>query len=276
MTHFSIPSADGTELFARHWSVDSPKAVMALVHGFGEHSGRYAHMAAHLNANDIAVVAVDLRGHGKTPGKRGVIRNYDDFRADIAALMESATGFYPDTPLILYGHSMGGGIVLDYGLGHQDDLPIIASAPLITLTQPLAAPLRLIIKIMGVLNPNGSMKQPIDGTKISNLASEQEAYMADPLNHGTMGFRLGHAIIKTGETIAKQAATWDRPLLLLHSKADQLTGFDGSSDFAKAAKRTAFHAFESPQHEMHNDASRDEVYTRMTDFILTHTQTKIS
>jgi len=71
-------------------------------------------MAAHLNANDIAVVAVDLRGHGKTLGKRGVIRHYDDFRADIAALMESATGFYPDAPLILYGHSMGGGIVLDY------------------------------------------------------------------------------------------------------------------------------------------------------------------
>ena len=72
MKDFTTPSADGTELFGRHWALETPEAVMALVHGFGEHCGRYEHMAAHLNANGIAVVALDLHGHGKTPGKPSV------------------------------------------------------------------------------------------------------------------------------------------------------------------------------------------------------------
>ncbi len=276
MIEFATASADGTALFGRHWPVDAPKAVMALIHGFGEHCGRYAHMAAHLNASGIAVVALDLHGHGKTDGKRGVINSYDDFRADVAALLSKTNALYPQTPHILYGHSMGGGIVLDYGLSHPDTLPIIASAPLITLTQPVPKPLRIIAKLVGKLNPSGAMKQPIDGTKVSGLPDEQEAYMADPLNHGTLGFRLAEAMVSTGETIAARAADWDRPLLLLHSKGDQLTGFAGSADFAKTAKQVAFHAFETSQHEMHNDAPRGEVYTLMTDFILKHADPKLS
>jgi len=162
MINFTTASKDGTDLAGRHWPVDAPKAVVSLVHGFGEHCGRYAHMAAHLNASDIAVVALDLHGHGKTAGKRGVIRGYDNFRADLAALLTKTQSLYPQTPHILYGHSMGGGIVLDFGLSHSDDLPIIASAPLIILTTPVPKPLRMIAKLMGKLNPAGAMKQPID------------------------------------------------------------------------------------------------------------------
>jgi alpha-beta hydrolase superfamily lysophospholipase len=276
MIKFTTPSTDGTDLFGRHWPANAPKAVMALIHGFGEHCGRYAHMAAHLNASGIAVVALDLHGHGKTAGKRGVISGYDDFRADVAALLKETARLYPETPQILYGHSMGGGIVLDYGLSNPNSLPIIASAPLITLSQPVPKPLRMIAKIMGKLHSTGAMKQPIDGTKVSGLREEQEAYMADPLNHGTLGFRLAEAMMITGESIAARAAEWDRPLLLLHSKADQLTGFGGSDDFAKAAKQVSFHAFETSQHEMHNDAPRSEIYTLMTDFILKHADPRIS
>lgn len=274
MIEFTTPSADGTDLPGRHWPVETPQAVMALVHGFGEHSGRYAHMAAHLNAKGIAVVTLDLHGHGRTPGKRGVIKSYDDFRADLAALLKMSRSLYPKTAHILYGHSMGGAIVLDHGLNHQDGLPIIASAPLITLTEPVGKPLRMIAKLMGLLHPTGVMKQPIDGTKVSGLRAEQDTYMADPLNHGTMGFRLGEAMVSTGENIAARAAQWDRPLLLFHSKADQLTGYDGSAAFAKAAKQVSFHTYETSQHEMHNDAPRGEVYALMTDFILKYSKAK--
>ena len=265
---FTTGSKDGTELFGRHWAVDAPVAVLSLVHGFGEHCGRYDHMAAHLNANGIAVVALDLHGHGKTPGKRGVIRDYDDFRADLAALLKETKRLYPETPHILYGHSMGGAIVMDHGLVQQDGLPIIASAPLIALTDTPPKALRVIAKVLGKLSPTGAMKQPIDGTKISNFPAEQEAYMADPLNHGTLGFRLAEAMVSTGENIAVKANAWHRPLLLLHSKADQLTSFDASAAFVRDARQVSFHPFETSQHEMHNDAPRDEVYALMIDFIL--------
>ena len=245
---------------------------MALVHGFGEHSGRYEHMAAHLNANGIAVVAVDLHGHGKTSGRRGVIQNYDEFRADLSALFKAAQDLYPDVPLTLYGHSMGGGIVMNYGVESTGLVPIISSAPFIRPAAPIPNPLEIFVRLMARLRPRSSISQPIDGGKISNLPEEQSAYLNNPLCHGTMGFRLAKAMVETGETIAANAENWDRPLLLLHSKADQLTSYKASADFAENAKQVEFHGFETVQHEMHNDASRDKVYALMIDFILRQTE----
>lgn len=271
MIEFSGTSADGTELFGRHWPVKTPKSVMALVHGFGEYSGRYDNMATYLNSKDIAVSALDFRGHGKSGGKRGVVKSYDDFRNDLDVLLAETQRHYPDVKRVLYGHSMGGGIVLDYGLRTSGNTPIIASAPLITLTEPIPRALRAFAKLMGKIMPSGAMAQPIDGTKISNLPAEQALYLNDPLNHGQLGFRLAEAMVSTGERLARDANKWNRPLLLLHSKADQLTGFDGSAEFAKQAAQVKFHAFETSQHEMHNDAPREDVYALMSDFILRQT-----
>lgn len=270
MIEFSAVSADGTKLSGRHWPVEAPKAVMPLVHGFGEHCGRYDPMARYLNSQDIAVVTLDFRGHGKSEGRRGVVKSYEEFREDLAALLEKTRALYPDTPQVLYGHSMGGGIVLDHGSRGLDARPIIASAPFIILAAPIPSALRAIVKFLGKLMPNGAMSQPIDGTKISNLEAEQTLYLKDPLNHGKLGFRLAQAMVETGERLSGDAKHWDRPLLLLHSKADQLTGFRGSEDFAREAKQTEFHPFETHQHEMHNDLCREEVYTLMSDFILKH------
>ena len=270
MIDYSTASADGTKLIGRHWPVENPKAVMTLVHGFGEHCGRYGHMAEHFNNQNIAVVSLDLRGHGKSEGRRGVIKSYDEFREDIAALLKKTQALYPRTPQVLYGHSMGGGIVLDHGSRNQDVLPIIASAPFITLADPVPGALEFIVKLMGRLLPKGAMSQPIDGTKISNLQDEQRLYMADPLNHGKLGFRLAEAMVTTGERLIQAAKNWDQPLLLMHSKADQLTSFQASENFAREAKQTEFHAFETHQHEMHNDLCRAEVYALMSEFILKH------
>lgn len=270
MSDVSLISADGTQLFGRHWPTENPKAVMALVHGFGEHCGRYANMAAHLNAQGIAVVGLDMRGHGKSAGKRGVVKSYEDFRNDLDALLTHTRALYPGAPVVLYGHSMGGGIVLDHGARNPSALPIIASAPFIRLTDPIPGALRAFIKFMGRVWPAGAISQPIDGTKISNLGEEQTLYIEDSLNHGTLGFRLAEAMVATGERLSADAKNWDRPLLLLHSHADQLTSFQASADFAQAARQVAFHPFEASQHEMHNDAPRPEVYGLMSDFILKH------
>ena len=274
MTPFTTPSADGTELAGRHWPKDTPKAVMALVHGFGEHSGRYWQMAEHLNANEIAVVALDLHGHGNTPGRRGGIKNYEDFRADLAALLAMTRQHYPETPLVLYGHSMGGGIVLDYGLHMKDSLPTIASAPLILLTTPVPKILRFLVKVLAKVHPKGSLTTPIDSTRITNLPEEQVKHGEDELRHGTMSYPLAVDIVEVGKVIAAQAASWDQPLLLMHSKADQLTSFEASKKFSEAAKQTEFHGFETSQHEMHNDAPRDKVYALMTEFILRQANNK--
>jgi len=266
-----IQTSDGAALYCHHWAVDHPKAVMTLVHGFGEHGGRYEHMAAYLNTCGIAVVSADFRGHGQTEGSRGVVRDYDVFRADLAALLDQTRTLYPQAPHLLFGHSMGGGIVLDYGFNPATDIrAIIASAPLIALTEPPSTVVRGIAKLIGTCFPKAAMEQPIDGKKISSIPEEQKRYEADAYCHGRLGFRLARAMVEAGENIATRAEQWDTPLLLFHSPKDQLTAYQASKDFAARAKQVRFQTIHASEHEMHNDVTRDQVYTMISDFVLEH------
>jgi len=107
LTDFTESSADGTVLRGVIFDPPkAPKAVMSLVHGFGEHCGRYTPMADYLRDQDIAVVALDLRGHGRSEGKRGVCRDYGHLRADVSVLVKQSEQVFPDIPHILYGHSV--------------------------------------------------------------------------------------------------------------------------------------------------------------------------
>ncbi|GLQ21069.1 alpha/beta hydrolase [Algimonas porphyrae] len=264
---FQLTAADGTRLSARHWAAQTPHAALALIHGFGEHSGRYGDMGQHLAANGIDVFAVDLRGHGKSDGKRGVIRSFDDFRADIAALLDHAHSQRKSGPLILFGHSMGGGIVLDHGLRPDPGVDgIIASAPLIAPSEPVKGVQRSLVTGMSKLFPSLTMKQPIAGSKISTLAEEQAAYEQDPLNHGQLGLRTAVEIIEAGEKLTEAAADWSLPLLMLHATGDQLTDYAASQAFGTAA-RADFRAFDKVEHELHNDTTRAQIYAAITDFV---------
>ncbi|WP_298916666.1 alpha/beta hydrolase [uncultured Algimonas sp.] len=266
---FQLASADGTTLQARHWEAKTPHATLALVHGFGEHSARYQPMAEYLGMRGIQTVAADLRGHGRSDGKRGVTRRYDDFRDDLSALLARARQLHDPVkgPLVLFGHSMGGGIVLDHGLRPEPGVDgIIASAPLIALADPVSPVLRSIIAGVAKVLPRASMKQTIDGAKISTLPQEQKAYENDALTHGRMGLRTALGLVENGEALSRHAERWSLPLLIYHSEGDQLTDFDASRNFAKAAQ-AEFKMFSGVEHEMHNDSSRPSVYAMIGDFI---------
>lgn len=265
----TLNSADGTSLLARHWPATGPRATLALVHGFGEHSGRYSTMANHLADNGIQVVALDLRGHGRSDGKRGRIRSYDDYRADLDALLQRAAFLHESVrgPLVLFGHSMGGGVVLDYGLREPGAVDgIIASAPLIVMAEPPAPMLEKIVRGLAKVLPGGAIKQPIVGEKISTLKAEQDDYVNDALNHAEAGFKLAVEMVDVGQSIAARAAQWSLPLLVLHSEDDQLTDFAASRAFAERSG-AQFLPFKGVAHEMHNDTSRPRVYRALLDFI---------
>ena len=266
---FQLTSRDGTTLFARHWSVKRPYATLALVHGFGEHSGRYIPMATHLAAHGVQVVAIDLRGHGRSEGKRGVIRSFDDFRADLSILLERARDLHgvAEGPLVLYGHSMGGGIVLDHGLRPEPGVAgIIASAPLVAPVDPVPATLRSLVKFIAKLLPTASMKNAISGDQVSTLPVEQTEYERDALNHDRLGLKTAVEIIENGESLTERAPAWSLPLLMMHAADDQLTDFGASQAFGSAACAD-FRAFPDVEHELHNDTSRPQVYQIIIDFI---------
>ncbi|MEP3889246.1 MAG: lysophospholipase [Hellea sp.] len=261
---------DGLLLKGFHWDAENPIAVMSIVHGFGEHCGRYSDMAAHLNAAGIAVIAVDLRGHGRTEGPRGVCRNYSDMSADASSLINEAKRIYPDVPHYLFGHSMGGGLVLHVGLNQNHDLAgYLVSAPLIRPAKPVPAPLKFILKILRRIMPKGTLANTIPGKQVSKVPDEQVKYEADTLNHDRLGFGLLIGMLEAGEEVSTRADDWTKPLRLWHAKGDQLTDFTAVKDFAAKAKNCDFTAFENVEHEVHNDTSRAAVYALMVDFIKT-------
>ncbi len=271
MNNFEINSlSDSHALQGYHWPAEQPVAAMNLVHGFGEHAGRYLKLVQHLNARGISVVAVDLRGHGRTDGPRGVARRYDDIYGDVRTLVDETTRLYPALPRFLFGHSMGGGLVLHHGLSPQSDSlsGYLVSAPLIHAKTPLPFYLRAGVKLMRKMMPGGTMPIPVSGKTISTIVEEQDRYDNDSLNHNRLGFGLGVDMIDAGEAVLASAAQWNKPLRLWHSKADRITDFDASEEFASKANQCEFTSFDDVQHEMHHDILREEVYSLMLEFTL--------
>lgn len=248
-------------------------AAISFVHGFGEHSGRYEKIAQHFVANNIAVVSLDLRGHGKTLGPRGVAKNYDAICADVQSLIDETSRRYPDVANFLFGHSMGGGLVLHHGLNTKSNAlaGYLVSAPLIRLKRSIPFPVRMAVKAIRPLLPKGTFPISVSGKNISTIPAEQDRYDNDPLNHNRLGFGLAVGMIEAGEQALRDANRWNKPLRLWHSKADRITDFTASKQFADRAVQCEFTAFEEVQHEMHQDTCRDEVFDLMVKFIVEKT-----
>ena len=134
-TEFKVETFDGLQLFGQGWQPDrESKAIICLVHGMGEHSGRYRHIANRLNRAGYSMVAFDLRGYGKSPGPRGHVLSYEAFMRDISSLLEIADQQFPQLPSFLYGHSMGGNLVLNYVLRYKPRIKgVIVSGPWLRL-----------------------------------------------------------------------------------------------------------------------------------------------
>lgn len=262
--------ADGRSLQGYRWSVANPVAVMSLVHGFGEHCGRYSELAEHLNQHGIEVLGVDLRGHGRTVGPRGVSRQYADIHGDVKALIAESARLHPDLPRFLFGHSMGGGLVLHHGLSAESDSlsGYLVSAPMLRAKRRLPFYVRWAVKTLRKLIPWGTLPTPISGHKVSTIPQQQELYRSDAMNHNRLGYGLAVGMVEAGQRVLDNAAKWNKPLCLWHSQADQITDFTATERFAVQAQQCGFTAFTDVQHEMHHDYSRDQVFALMVDFMI--------
>jgi len=186
----SFAGAGGVEIFRRVWLPDGdPTAVVAIAHGAGEHSGRYAHVAGRLNAEGYAVYAVDHRGHGRSQGPRALIDRIDNAVADLDKLIVLARERHPSVPLILLGHSMGGTVAVSYALAHQDRLSgLILSGPLAAI-DPVPAPTRLAATALSKVAPRAPAIA-VDSSLVSRDPAVVDDYRSDPLvHHGKLPVR---------------------------------------------------------------------------------------
>ena len=196
MKHFETKwkSHDGLDIFAQGWNPDAsqPRAVICLVHGIGEHTLRYLNVAEAFTKEDYVLFGADLRGHGRYGGPRGHFPSIEAVLLDIDLLLEQAHKLYPDLPLILYGHSLGGILVLHYGLKQKPDVKgIIASSPGLH-TALEEQPVKVIAaKILGSLIPSVTIPSGLDANAISHDKEAVEVYNNDPLVHNKMSLGFG-------------------------------------------------------------------------------------
>ncbi|MFZ5880701.1 MAG: alpha/beta hydrolase [Chloroflexota bacterium] len=263
-------SSDGIDLYARGWEPDQPaKAVICLVHGLGEHVARYDHVAAALTAAGYAMLGFDQRGHGRSGGPRGHVPSYNQMMDDVALLVQQAGQRYPDLPLFLYGHSMGGNEVINFSLRRKPGLQgVIATGPFLRLAfQPPAVQVSLARMMNGIF-PTFTQKSGLELAALSRDQKVVDAYVADPLVHDKITARLFVELFDSGEWAFQRAAEFTLPLLLMHGSADRLTSSDASRAFAQNGGRNiTLHIWDGWFHEIHNETAQAEVFQVMVGWL---------
>lgn len=273
MAHFEFSwQQQGETFFAQGWKPETVKGVVCIVHGFNEHSSRYQRVAQYLNNAGYAVLTYDGFGHGKTTGKRGHAPSYDATLDSVKHILDAAEERFPAAKKFLWGHSMGGGIVLNYLLKRNPNIAgAIATGPLLKLGFEPPAIKVLLAKMMVNIYPAFTEKAELDSSAISRDKAEVEKYNADKFNHGkiTAGTFLG--FFEAGKWALQNAAQLKTPLLIMHGTADKLTSPEGTKEFVAQAPKNLVTSklWDGFYHELHNEpeADRKQVMAYITGWL---------
>jgi len=259
---------DGDNLAVQDWPLASHqvlRGVVLLVHGLGEHAGRYDHLAGQLNDWGFAVRGYDQYGHGESGGPRGGLPTDTRLLDDLADIVDSTRSrMGPHTPLILLGHSLGGLVAARFvALGLRPVQALVLSSP--ALDPGLNAIQKLLLAVLPKIAPNLRIGNGLDASLISHDPAVVAAYRADKLVHDRVSARLARFIADGGPATLAQAASWSVPTLLLYAGADRLVNPAGSRAFAAAAPKTVLsaHCFEALYHEIFNELDAAPVFAEL-------------
>ncbi len=274
-SNFSWNTSDGLKIHAAHWSVDQPVAAVGFVHGMGEHSARYQHVAAAFAEAKIASMGYDRRGHGQSEGKRGHTISFEAFIEEVKMLVTNLKKTYGDIPVFLYGHSMGGNLVLNYLVSEEVEVDgIIASAPWIQLAfKP--SPVKIQAgKWVRSLLPGLSMKNELNPDFLSRIPAEVKAYVDDPLVHDKITPNTGVRMLDKAEFLHVYDGKISHPLLIMHGTDDQIISYQAAKDFADRVEGPVeFKTWEGGYHEIHNDLEKEAVIAYAKDWMLQQVKT---
>ncbi|AYE93815.1 alpha/beta hydrolase [Mycobacterium paragordonae] len=229
-TERNFDGVGGVPIVYDVWTPDAPpRAVVILAHGFGEHARRYDHVTQRLGQAGLVTYALDHRGHGRSGGKRVMVRDVSEFTGDFDTLVGIASRENPGLTRIVLGHSMGGAIVFAYGVERPDNYDLmVLSAPAVAAQDMVPRVVALAAKVLGVLTP-GLPVEALDFNAISRDPEVVNAYNTDPLvYHGKVPAGLGRALLQVGETMPQRAPALTTPLLVVHGTGDALVPIEGS------------------------------------------------
>jgi alpha-beta hydrolase superfamily lysophospholipase len=260
-------ASDGTDLLTRSWTIDDPRYDVLIVHGLGEHSGRWSEPAAHFNAHGGDVYSFDLRGHGRSGGDRVDIENFDRYYEDIAE-MAGHTAAGTGRPWVLYGHSLGGLQCAGYLINDTEPHPNLAvlSAPAMAATRGIDNVLKVAASILGTIAPRMSIPSSITGEQLSRDAAVGEAYFADELVETKATTRFGKAVFSEQSKLAGSHGDITIQTLVIHGADDELVQPSASAGLA-ASGAVERKVYPGLRHEMHNEPESAQVLGDITDWI---------
>jgi alpha-beta hydrolase superfamily lysophospholipase len=267
----SFDGVGGTPIVYDVWTPDTdPTGVVVLCHGYAEHARRYDHVAERFGEAGLITYALDLRGHGRSGGKRVYLRNISEYTDDFHHLVGIATAEYPELKRVVLGHSMGGGVVFTYGVEHPDDYALMVLSGPAVYAQDAVSP--VMIAVAGVL---GSV---LPGLPVENLPADAvsrdpkvvAAYEADPLvHHGKLPAGIAKALIRVGETMPQRASALTAPLLVVHGGQDKLIPVAGSERLVECVASDDVHLKVYPElyHEVFNEPEQAVVLDDVVSWI---------
>lgn len=255
---------DSKRVFAREWSPDEGRqvnAVVALAHGMGEHSGRYRHVAQALTDEGIAVFAFDQLGHGRTEGKRGHASSYDRLLEGFDRLLAEAQRRYPDIPVFLYGHSMGGNLTLNYVLRRNAKIVgAIVTSPWLKLAFEPQAIQVVAARFMERVYPKYANNHPLEPTHLTADPEMLTRLRNDELGHSQITAKFFLGVHRAARYALKHADRLRVPLLLMQGDDDKVTSVEATRQFAaKAGQLCTLCIWPGLRHELHNEIEREEV-----------------
>lgn len=239
-----------------------------IVHGLGEHSGRYTHVADRLVGTGWSVVAFDQQGHGRTAGRRGHAA-YESLLDDIELARKTACEDSPEKPCYLYGHSLGGNLVLNSAFRRTGALDgLIVTSPLLRPALRIPYWQRKLARLLKQFWPGLLLKSRIDPLWLSHVPEAVAAYHADPLIHGRVSCQLGVEMLDAGEYALEHAAMLELPILLMHGDADPLTSVEATREFARRTTAPCtLRIWEGMAHELHWERVREQVLTEIVEWL---------
>jgi alpha-beta hydrolase superfamily lysophospholipase len=269
------------ELYYQSWTPQGkPRGILALVHGLGGHSGLYTNIIEHLLPKQYAVYGLDMRGHGRSPGQRGYINSWSEFRNDLRIFLKFIQQQQPACPIFLFGHSLGGLVVIDYTLrlpqAAAELQGIITLAP--SIGEVGVSPLKLLLgKILSRIIPRFSLDIGLDETAGSRNEDVLATYITDKWRHTRGTARLSTEFFTTLTWIHTHAREWCRPLLILHGSADRIALPAGSEIFYQQVTYPDKLRIEYPggYHDLHCDINYQQVLTDLSNWLERHLPTEI-
>jgi alpha-beta hydrolase superfamily lysophospholipase len=267
-----IQSNDKLNLFCRYWIPGGQlEGCILLVHGLGEHGGRYAQWAEGFAGKQFATFVMDLRGHGHSDGPRGYTGKYDFLIQDIENFHAFVSKMFPGVPVFLYGHSMGGNLAVNYVLRKNPRLAgLILSSPWLKLARPPSKLLVYPALLLSLLWPRLRGNNKVNPEHLSRNKTAVKAYAEDPLVHDKISPRLYQSIQKNGTWAMRNKHKVNIPVLVLHGGRDKITSAKASKEMAENARNIAIKIWPGRFHELHHDKNKEDVFEIVSMWLMKH------